>query len=163
MAFGVSITVQSIFPMIDAQGIFFPQIAYVVLGFLAAAVSIRWLVSSAEVLDGADELRVEYSEQKQGVNEEGLAGLIITMMAYYRENKSTIKTMVLISRIAGGCFLVSGTFSLATALASIMAGAPPMDRNNSGSRNRARLRDGSYMLCHSSFFWEIFQDLGLST
>jgi hypothetical protein len=124
MAFGVSITVQSIFPMIDAQSILFPQIVYVVLGFSAAAVSIRWLVSNVEVLDGTDELRVEYSKRKQGLNEEGLASLIIKMMSYYRENKSTIKTMVLISRIAGGCFVVSGTFSLATALASVVAGVP---------------------------------------
>jgi len=127
MAFGVSIGVQNIFSMVEAQSILFPQIAYVVLGLLAAAVSIRWLVSSAEVLDGADELRDEYSKKKEGLDEEGLAGLIAKMMAYYRENKPTIKTMMLISRIAGGCFLISGTFSLALAITNVMTGIPQWD------------------------------------
>ena len=127
MAFGVSIGVQNIYPMVQAQKILFPQVAFVVLGFLAAAVSIRWLVSSAEMLDSADDLRVDYSEQKKNPNEDGLAGLIAKMMGYYRENRPRIKAMMLISRIAGLCFVISGAFSSGTAVVNLMSGVPQAD------------------------------------
>ena len=127
MAFSISIGVQNIFPMVQTQTLLFPQAAFVVLGFLAAAVSIRWLVSSAEMLDSADDLRVDYAEQKKSPNEDGLAGLIAKMTGYYRENRPKIKTMMLISRIAGLCFVISGAISSTTALINVTSGVPQAD------------------------------------
>jgi len=48
-------------------------------------------------------------------------------MSYYRENKPTIKKMMLISRIAGICFLISGAFTLTTIAINVATGIQPID------------------------------------
>jgi hypothetical protein len=67
------------------------------------------------------------AKKKTGIDNESLTGLIVKMTAQYRENKPTIKVMMLISRIAGVCFLISGVFNLATALTNVMTGVPELD------------------------------------
>jgi hypothetical protein len=124
MALAIAIVVQSILALIQTQSLLLPEIALVPLGFVVAAISIRWLVSSAELLEGVEDMKEDYQRNKNTLDEEGITAQIVKMMAHYRENKLTIKTMMLISRIAGGCFLISGGFSLATAVINAMAGAP---------------------------------------
>lgn len=124
MSLAISIIVQNILALTKAQSLMLPEVALVVLGFVVAAISIRWLVSSAELLDGAADLKDEYSEKKAGLDEDGLTGLIVKMLAQYRENKHTIRAMMLVSRVAGVCFLISGAFILETAMSSITGGAP---------------------------------------
>ncbi len=127
ISLAISIGVQNIFTLVKAQNLPLPQLALVTLGFLASAISLRWLISSAEILDCATDMKDDYEKRKAGLDDEGLTGLIVKMMAYYRENKPTIKTMMLISRIAGVCFLISGAFNLAKAVTNIITGAPQWD------------------------------------
>jgi len=127
MALAISIGVQNILPLIQAKNFLLPQLTLVILGFLASVISLRWIISSAETLDGADEIKDDYEKKKASLDEEGLTGLIVKMIANYRENKPTIKKMMLISRIAGVCFLISGTFNFATAVNYIITGAPLWD------------------------------------
>jgi hypothetical protein len=128
MSFGVAVGVQNILAMVQAQSLLLTQLVLVTLGFLATAISLRWVVSSAELLDSTTDMKDEYTEKKKtGIDDEGITGLIVKMMVYYRENKPTIKTMMLISRIAGVCFLISGAFNLATALINFMSGVPQLD------------------------------------
>ena len=127
MSLAISIGFQNIFTLVKAQNLLLPQLALVTLGFLASVISLRWLISSAEILDGATDMKDDYEKKKAGLDDEGLTGLIVKMMTYYRKNKPTIKTMMLISRIAGVCFLISGAFNLATAVTNIITGAPQWD------------------------------------
>jgi len=128
MSFGIAVGVQNLLLLVQAQSLLLTQLVLVALGFLSTAISIRWVVSSAELLDGTTDMKDEYTEKKKtGIDDEGLTGLIVKMTAHYRENKPTIKTMMLISRIAGACFLISGAFNLATALTNLMTGVPQLD------------------------------------
>ena len=127
MSLAISILVQNILALTKAQSLLLPEAALVALGFVVAAISIRWLVSSAELLGGAADLKEEYSEKKAGLDDEGLTGLIVKMLAQYRENKSTIRAMMMVSRIAGVCFIISGAFILATVTGSVAGGAPAWD------------------------------------
>ena len=122
MAFGISFIIQSILAMVEAQTLLIPQVGLVVLGFVAAGVSIRWLIASAELLDGVSDLKDDYNKNKANPDEENTTGLLVKMTSHYRQNKPTIKTMMTISRIAGVCFLVAGGFTLALALTNIGAG-----------------------------------------
>ena len=124
MAFGISFIVQSIQAIVQAQSLLLPQVALVVLGFVAAGISIRWLISSAELLDGVSDLKDDYNKNKASLDDESTVNLVVKMTSHYRQNKPTIKTMMKISRIAGICFLVAGAYTLALAATNIGAVVP---------------------------------------
>jgi cytochrome b subunit of formate dehydrogenase len=113
MAFGISILIPNLTSMVEIQSILFPQLVVVIIGFLAFAVSIKWLISSAEMFEISTELKDDYAKNKVS-DEETQTCLVVKIMAYYRGNKPTIKTMMLVSRVAGVCFLISGIFTLTT-------------------------------------------------
>ena len=77
--------------------------------------AIRWLISSAELLEGVTDLKDEYNKNKTTQDDEQTVNLLVKMTSHYRQNKPTIKTMMTLSRIAGACFLVSGAYILVTA------------------------------------------------
>jgi hypothetical protein len=122
MAFGISFVVQSMLAMVQAQSILMPQVVLAVLGFVASGVSIRWLISSAELLDGVSDLKYSYNENKANLDDENIVSLLVKMTSHYRQNRPRIKTMMTISRIAGICFLIGGAFALVLATANLAAG-----------------------------------------
>ena len=126
MAFGISTLVPNVTAMVAAKGILFPQLLLVIIGFLVFAVSIKWLVSSVEIFETAIELKGEYAKNK-AFDEEARTSLVVKMLSYYRENKSTIKKMMFISRIAGVCFLISGAFTLTTIAINLAIGVQSLD------------------------------------
>lgn len=126
MAFGISILVPNATAIVEAQSILFPHFVVVIIGFLAFAFSIKWLVSSVEMFETSIELKEDYTKNKT-VDEEAQTGLVVKIMAYYRENKPTIKKMMLISRIAGACFLISGAFTLTTLVINAAVGIQLME------------------------------------
>jgi hypothetical protein len=112
LAFGASALFPNLITMAQAQTVLFPEVAWSILGLIAFVIGIRWLVATAEVLEIHEQLK-EGSEKAQ--DEDGLTGVIVGAMASYREKKGTIKAMLLISRIAGVCFLITGIYSIANA------------------------------------------------
>jgi hypothetical protein len=126
MAFGISALVPNVTAMMTAGSVLFSQLFLVIIGFLAFIVSIKWLVTSAEMFETATELKEDYAKNK-ALDEEARTSLVVKMMSYYRENKPTIKKMMLISRIAGVCFLISGVFTLTTIAINIATGVQSMD------------------------------------
>jgi hypothetical protein len=112
--------------MVTARGLLLPELFLVILGFLAFVVSIKWLVSSVEMFETATELKEDYAKNKAS-DEETRTSLVVKMMSYYRENKPTFKKMMLISRIAGVCFLISGAFTLTTIAINVATGVQSMD------------------------------------
>jgi hypothetical protein len=126
MGLGISIIVPNIISMVTTQSVLFPQIVFVAIGGLASVFSIKWLISSAELFEVSDELKEDYAKNKT-LDEEAQTGLIVKMMAYYRENKPTLKKMMSVSRIAGICFLISGAFTIITAVTNASTGVQLMD------------------------------------
>jgi hypothetical protein len=126
MALGISIIVPNITSIVATQNVLFSQIVFIVIGFLASVFSIKWLISSVEMFEASTELKEDY-KKNINLDEEAQTGLIVKMMAYYRENKSTIKKMMWMSRIAGLCFLISGAFAIITVVINSSSGVQLMD------------------------------------
>ena len=126
MGLGISTIISKITSMVTTQSVLFPQIVLIVIGVLASVFSIKWLISSAEMFEVSDELKEDYTKNKT-LDEEAQTGLIVKIMAYYRENKSTIKKMMWVSRIAGFCFLISGAYTIITAIINVITGVQLMD------------------------------------
>jgi hypothetical protein len=126
MGLGISIIIPNITSMVTTQSALFPQIILIVIGGLASVFSIKWLISSAEMFEVSVELKEDYAKNKT-LDEEAQTGLIVKIMAYYRENKSTIKKMMWVSRIAGFCFLISGAFTIITAVINVITGVQLID------------------------------------
>ena len=126
MAFGISTLVPNVTAMVAAKSVLLPQLFLVIIGFLAFAVSIKWLVSSVEMFETATELKEDNAKNK-AFDEEARTGLVVKMLSYYRENKPTIKKMMFISRIAGVCFLISGAFTLATIAINVATGVQSLN------------------------------------
>jgi hypothetical protein len=113
MAFGISLLVPNITTMVNAQSLLLPELAWCTLGLLAFGVAMRWIVSSAEVLEIAEEL--SEGTKKQSLDEDTITGAIVDATAGYRERRGTIKLMMTISRIAGVCFTIAGVYAIVTA------------------------------------------------
>ena len=112
MALGISFGVQNVLILKEAMSLLLPQLAFTVIGFLVFGVSLRWLISSVEILDGVSEIKDDYDKKKAELNDEATTGLIVKMMAYYRDNKNMIHGLSLLSRIAGICFIASGIINI---------------------------------------------------
>jgi hypothetical protein len=113
MAFGISLLVPNITTMVNAQSLLLPELAWCTLGLLSFGVAMRWIVSSAEVLEIAEEL--SEGTKKQSLDEDTITGAIVDATAGYREKRGTIKLMMTISRIAGVCFTIAGIYTIITA------------------------------------------------
>jgi hypothetical protein len=128
LAFGSSALFPNIITMFNAQRILLPELALAILGGIAFAIGIRWLVATAEVLEIHEQLK---EGTKNTRDEDTLTGVIVDAMASYREKRGTIKLMMTISRIAGICFSISGIYTLITSAIAgganlwLMAGAIP--------------------------------------
>lgn len=112
LAFGASALFPNLLAMVNAQSVLMPELAWSVLGLIAFLIGLRWLVATAEVLEIHEQLK-EGSEKAR--DEDALTGVIVGAMASYREKRGTIKAMLLISRVAGVCFLIAGIYSIITA------------------------------------------------
>ncbi len=119
MAFGIVFIVQGVTGVVEVQSLLLPEIVMATLGAIVAATAIRWLISSAELLDGLTDLKEDYNKNKANLNDENTTSLVVKLTSHYRENKPIIKTMMTISKIAGLCFVIAGAYSLVTALIGV--------------------------------------------
>jgi hypothetical protein len=125
MAFGIQFIVTAVLA-IAAAGTFqwFP-VFQVLLGWAAAVVGLRWILSSAKILKGVTKIRREYRAMEEPVSPEALTGLIVRMMAHYRENWKTIWRMNLISTLGGCIYLILGVLNLFEGISAVLAGSGP--------------------------------------
>lgn len=129
MAFGSTALFPNIITMFNSRSILLPELAWAILGGLAFAIGIRWLVTTAEIIELHEQLK-EGSKNKAH-DEDALTGVIVDAMASYREKRGTIKLMMTISRIAGVCFLIVGIYTVVNTVITggsnlwLIAGAIP--------------------------------------
>jgi hypothetical protein len=92
------------------------QVFLAFLGIVAAGLSMKWMISSAEILSEIDEIKQDYADESGKLDSDGLTSLIVKTIAYYRGKKKAIKRLGLFSRIGGICFLANAALAINGAL-----------------------------------------------
>ncbi|MDD1660345.1 MAG: hypothetical protein LUQ62_03975, partial [Methanomicrobiales archaeon] len=91
-----------------------------------AFIGFRWILSSVKVLEGVAEIRGDYMALEEPVSGETLTGLIIRMLAQYRENRKAIRLMTLVCTLGGAIFLALGVLNLIAGISAAVAGTGPL-------------------------------------
>lgn len=81
------------------------------LALVSFGLGLAWLRSSARVLRGVALVRRPFRRRSGPVSEEAVTRGIVGMVAHYRENRTTIRTMILVCTIGGFFFLAQGVVS----------------------------------------------------
>ena len=120
MAIGVSFVVTAVLGLAGEQ---MPLPLRIITGsfcMICLCLGFMWVLTSARILKGITGVRREYRKQREPVPGEILTGWIVRLMAHYRENKKTIRWMILICSLGGGTYLVLG-------ILNIIQGMNPME------------------------------------
>jgi len=91
------------FPMIPGLRIFTGAIAMICFGL-----GIRWILSTVRIFEGIVTIKDDLEKASDTITDERLTCLIVRMLAHYRDNRKTIRTMILVCTLGGGCFFVLG-------------------------------------------------------
>ncbi|MFA6331595.1 MAG: hypothetical protein WCX22_01465 [Methanoregula sp.] len=107
-----------------------PTMARFPMLFSAAAMiifglGIGWLLTTARVFEGIVIIKGNLESEGETITDERLTCLIVRMFAHYRDNRKTIRTMILVSILCGGCYLVFGISACLEFLDSIGTGGEP--------------------------------------
>jgi hypothetical protein len=105
MSMGIETLVNNLLPMFREQTILFPQALNVAVVLAGSVFGLMWLISSAEMLDGFQDVR-------ESREDDDPTGLIVENMAFYRENREAVRRLMLGSRATGAFFLVSAALQL---------------------------------------------------
>jgi hypothetical protein len=91
------------FPVILGLRIFSGAIALICFGL-----GISWILSTVEIFEGIVTIKDDLEKAGDAITDERLTCLIVRMLAHYRDNHKTIRTMILVCTLGGGCFFVLG-------------------------------------------------------
>jgi hypothetical protein len=108
MAYGIMFIVTRLQEMAQSGTLLPVPLIIVIVGFAAAVLGIKWILSSVEIFSSIEELKSAYDAKKGQMTPEDSTGFIIQMTNQYRTNKVTIRTMILVCTAGGCCFLVLG-------------------------------------------------------
>ncbi|MCW4000731.1 MAG: hypothetical protein NWE93_10865 [Candidatus Bathyarchaeota archaeon] len=118
-AFGFAFGAYFLMPnlVLAATTLTFPpldQLGLMVLGGLAFAVAFKWIFSTIQIMEPAFDLGNSLKQHRKDntLDEEALTGIIIDLLAAYRENKPTLKLMVTISKVACAAFALMASLQL---------------------------------------------------
>lgn len=117
MSMGIERLVNNLLPMFREQTILFPPALNVAVVLAGCVFGLKWLVSSAEMLDGFQEVRASREDDDP-------MALIVENMAFYRENREAMRRLMLGSRATGAFFLVSAALQMRFLLAQV--GSPSL-------------------------------------
>ncbi len=126
MAFGISFVVTRLLEMVQAGTPELLSVVIVAVGFFAAGLGLKWMLSSVQIFRGVKEIKSGY-DALAGVTEETITGFIIRLTAQYREKRATIRMMILVCTIGGCCFLGLGILNGIQFLGGITSGTFTMN------------------------------------
>ena len=111
MAFGISVLVGEAGSMYEtfstAQYLFYsPVVLFVAL--VAVLTGLRWILTSIGVFEGIEAIKGDLDGMGGDVPDEALTRLIVSMLAHYRDNRATIRTMILVCTLGGVCSFLLG-------------------------------------------------------
>ncbi len=111
MAFGISVLVGEAGSMYETFStaqylIYSPVVLFVAL--VAVLTGLRWILTSIGVFEGIEAIKGDLDGMGGDVPDEALTRLIVSMLAHYRDNRATIRTMILVCTLGGVCSFLLG-------------------------------------------------------
>lgn len=105
IAIGVSTSVSNFNLLKESFQIALIPIISLCFGIGIGIVGLYWLISSANIVDFADDIQRVFNTKNTQITEESMTSLIIKMIAFYRKNSKMIQQMILMSLIGGVLFI----------------------------------------------------------
>jgi len=112
MAFGIGLGVTQLLVLLGLGTILLIPLLLISAGFIAAIAGVYWLIKTAEILDGVEDISSACEQISHHDNQDQITGVLVQMIAHYRKNQPIIDTMNILGRIGGVLFLVAGSLSL---------------------------------------------------
>jgi hypothetical protein len=112
MSYAVTTGVNNLTLLVNARRILLLQTALSGIALLGFIFAIRWLIFSAQILSGFDDLRDKFKKCSEKSDSEAITELVIQNMAFYRDNKPAIEKLALGSRATGIFFLLLGSIAI---------------------------------------------------
>ncbi len=119
LAFGIVFIINNLFQIIETNIISLIPVLYIIAGGCLAVIGFYWILPSASIMDFITDLQIENHKNKQKDEQEKEITFIIRLLSYYRENDLKIRRMILISKIGGSFFLISGIIKTIDVLISL--------------------------------------------
>lgn len=79
-----------------------------VIALVAALAGLGWILTSVRVFEGIEAIKDELDEKRGEVSDEDLTRLIVRMLSHYRDNRGTIRTMIVVCTLGGVCSFLLG-------------------------------------------------------
>ena len=111
LAIGIIFIVNNLFNLIESGKFINLSIAYVITGFGLAGIGFFWIITSASLMDFITDIQIQFFKKTDKISNEKITSIIVKMISYYREKRSNIKKMILISRLGGTFFILNGIIS----------------------------------------------------
>ena len=111
LAIGIIFIVNNLFNLIESGNFINPSIAYIIAGFGLAGIGFFWIITSASLMDFITDIQIQFFKKTDIISNEKITSIIVKMISYYREKRSNIKKMILISRLGGIFFILNGIIS----------------------------------------------------
>jgi len=91
------------FPVIPGMRMLSAAIALCCFGL-----GIQWILSTVRIFEGVVMIKDDLKKAGGAITDTRLTCLIVRMLAHYRDNRRTIRTMILVCTLGGVCFFVLG-------------------------------------------------------
>ncbi len=108
IAFGVQYGVTAITGTADISDTIAIRILTGMVAMISFGLGISWLLATIRVFEDMESIREILCSKKEIVSEDLITCLIVRMLAHYRERKQMIRSMIRVSLIGGGCFIIFG-------------------------------------------------------
>jgi hypothetical protein len=137
MAFGMQFIIASITGLMAGQATIEFRALAGAISLVSFGLGLMWVRSSAKILKGITGIRREFRNREEPVPDETLTCWIVRLVAHYRENRKTIRTMIIVCTAGGFCFLALGIINSLEFISISFASAT--------------FTLNSYLLIHSAF------------
>jgi hypothetical protein len=120
MALGIGLGVTQLLALVELGTIQLLPLLLISAGFIAAIAGVYWLIKTAEILDGVEDISSSCEQISQHDNQDQVTGVLVQMIAHYRKNQPIIDKMNILGRIGGVLFLAVGSLSLVYAVNTLL-------------------------------------------
>jgi len=78
------------------------------VAMICFGLGIRWILSTIRIYESIVTIKDDLTRDGDAITDERLTCLIVRMLAHYRDNRKTIRTMILVCTLGGVLFFVIG-------------------------------------------------------
>jgi hypothetical protein len=78
------------------------------MAMICFGLGISWILSTVRIFEGIVTIKDDLENAGNAITDERLTCLIVRMLAHYRDNYRTVRTMILVCTLGGGAFFVLG-------------------------------------------------------